>query len=65
MRLFGIPGGTLDQARATYGFALPFDLGWRSPRPPPTPPLRHAQLDFVYLRALELPYRRPVAVECP
>ncbi len=26
MRLFGIPGGTLDEARATYGFTPPFDL---------------------------------------
>ncbi len=26
MRLFGVPGGTLSQARASYGFMLPFDL---------------------------------------
>ena len=64
MRIVPVPGGTREQFRAVT-LSPPFDLGWRSPRPPPTPPLRRAELDFVYLRALELPYRRPVAVECP
>lgn len=26
MRLFGTPGGSLDNARATYGFIPPFDM---------------------------------------
>lgn len=28
MRLFGTPGGSLDTARATYGFASPFDAAF-------------------------------------
>ena len=31
MRLFGVPGGTLDQARATYGVLPPFDLAFTAP----------------------------------
>lgn len=31
MRLFGVVGGTLDQARATYGFIPPFDLALALP----------------------------------
>ncbi len=26
LRLFGVPGGSLNKARATYGFLIPFDL---------------------------------------
>jgi hypothetical protein len=37
MRLFGTPGGTLNRARSTYGFAPPFDLPW-VPFVPPAPP---------------------------
>lgn len=28
MRLFGTPGGSLDTARATYGFLPPFDMAF-------------------------------------
>ena len=31
MRLFGTPGGSLDNARATYGFTPPFDLAFAVP----------------------------------
>lgn len=31
MRLFGTPGGSLDAARSTYQFLVPFDLALASP----------------------------------
>ena len=31
MRLFGVPGGTEEQARSTYWFTPPFDLAFATP----------------------------------
>jgi len=53
MRIVPVPGGSREQFRAVT-LSPPFDLTWRPPRPPPTPPRRRAGLNFV----------RPVAVKC-